>query len=282
MPTTETAERYPATLEEIREILDKLTERQAEYDRRWEREIAMREVETARRRKEEAERRKEEAERRETEDKRREAEARREEDRAKWEAARRKEEMRRDAKREKEWDELRKKFDRTDRQFEKTKALIEANGVQIGGLNNSFGEIVEHLVGPGIIDRFRDLGYHFDDIKERTYEIPGKKPGQIKAEVDLLLENDDTIIAVEVKSRPETDKGKKKGDISHHIRRLEILRKYRESQGVPPKRILGAIAGAVFYDDVKQAVLDAGLFVLEQSGDTMRLDVPKDFKPREW
>jgi hypothetical protein len=83
-------------------------------------------------------------------------------------------------------------------------------------------------------------------------------------------------MAVEVKSKPAEK------DIAHHIRRLEILRDYRNRQQEKPKRILGAIAGAVFPASLKEAVIEAGLYAIEQSGDTMRITVPEGFKPREW
>jgi hypothetical protein len=33
---------------------------------------------------------------------------------------------------------------------------------------------------------------------------------------------------------------------------------------------------------VKEYALKKGFFVIKQSGDTMKIDVPKDFKPRAW
>jgi predicted GTPase len=43
--------------------------------------------------------------------------------------------------------------------------------------------------------------------------------------------------------------------------------------------ILGAIAGAVFEDNVKDAARDAGFYVIEQSGDTMKIEIPEGWKP---
>jgi predicted GTPase len=45
---------------------------------------------------------------------------------------------------------------------------------------------------------------------------------------------------------------------------------------------MGAIAGAIYEDEVKEAVSEAGFFVIEQSGDTMKIDVPDGFVPREF
>ena len=91
----------------------------------------------------------------------------------------------------------------------------------------------------------------------------------------MLLENGDAIMAVEVKAQPAVK------DIAHHLKRLEILREHRDKLN-DRRKILGAIAGAMFGGPEKEATLEAGLFVIEQSGDTMKIDVPDGFVPREW
>ncbi|MDR3275754.1 MAG: hypothetical protein LBT11_00860, partial [Treponema sp.] len=68
-------------------------------------------------------------------------------------------------------------------------------------------------------------------------------------------------VAVEIKSRP-TEK-----DIEHHERRLEILRQYMDKH--QDRRVI-------------QGALDAGLYVIVQSGDTMQIESPEGFSPREW
>ena len=165
----------------------------------------------------------------------------------------------------------------------KTALMVTNNDRRVGNLRNSFGELAEHLVAPGIIGRFDEIGYRFDRIKNRRLKILSGKKGDIVTEVDILLENEDTVIAVEVKSRPQADEDDiERNDIIRHVWRIEVLRKYRKDKGKPPKRILGAIAGAIFEEDVKAAALEAGFFVIAQSGDTMKMEIPEGFKPKEW
>jgi len=45
---------------------------------------------------------------------------------------------------------------------------------------------------------------------------------------------------------------------------------------------MGAIAGAIFGTAEKKATIEAGLYVIKQSGDTMKIDVLEGFVPREW
>jgi hypothetical protein len=171
--------------------------------------------------------------------------------------------------------ELREGTKETDRRLKETERLVKSNGEQIGGLHNRFGELAEHLVAPGVARRFNELGYHFNI--EVTKGLVIKEEGKVKTEIDILLENGECIIAVEVKSKIQVDS--KNNDIEHHIQRLSILRKHRQSD---QRKILGAIAGAIFDSDAKEAALQAGFFVLEQSGDTMQMDLPDGFVPKEY
>jgi hypothetical protein len=158
-------------------------------------------------------------------------------------------------------------------QMKKTERMVRRNSKQMGELHSRFGQLAQHLVAPGIAKRFNELGYHFDAIASRGLRILGED-GKIKTEIDILLENDKYLIAVEVKTKPLVQ------DIEHHKRRLEILREHRDKHH-DCRKILGAIAGAIFGPLEKKAVLEAGMYVLEQSGDTMRIEVPSG-DPHEW
>jgi predicted AAA+ superfamily ATPase len=162
----------------------------------------------------------------------------------------------------------------TDRQLEKTKKLISRNGKQMGELHQRFGKLAEHLVAPGIVRRFNELGFKFERIADGNLKLLDEQ-GRIKAEIDLLLENGDYIIAIEVKVKPVLR------DIDHHKKRLEILREDRNKHN-DQRKILGGIAGAIFEKAEKAATLEAGMYVLEQSGDTMKIDIPEGFVPYEY
>ena len=162
----------------------------------------------------------------------------------------------------------------TDRKMKEAARQIEENARQMGGLHKSFGEMAEHLVAPGIYKRFNELGYHFDAIARGGYEIHDEED-KVIAEVDVMLENSDYTMAVEVKAKPHLK------DIEHHIKRLKILRENRNKQH-DTRKIHGAIAGAIFGSKEKEAAIEAGFFVLEQSGDTVKIDIPTGFVPGEW
>ena len=108
------------------------------------------------------------------------------------------------------------KFKETDRQIQETAREIKETTRQIGKLGNRFGELVEHLVAPSIKEKFLALNLNFEHISQ-NHQISDKE-GHSLAEIDLLLENGDIVIAVEVKSKPLQK------DVDEHIHRMEILR----------------------------------------------------------
>jgi hypothetical protein len=58
------------------------------------------------------------------------------------------------------------------------------------------------------------------------------------------------------------------------------MRKYADLHG-DKRSFLGAVAGVVMADNVKEYALARGLFVVEPSGESFYITPPKD-KPKEW
>ena len=172
-------------------------------------------------------------------------------------------------------------FQETDRRMQETDRMLDKVGrkiarvsKQMGDLHNSFGEMAEHLVVPSIAERFNELGYHFSAVAPGGYKV-FDDTGKVLAQVDLQLENGDYIMAVEVKAKVHAV------DIENHVKRLEIMRKHWDKRG--DKRVMrGALAGAIFGIMERQAAIEAGFYVLVQSGDTMKMELPDGFVPQEW
>jgi hypothetical protein len=164
----------------------------------------------------------------------------------------------------------------TDAQIKRTDAQIKRTDAQLGRLGNRFGELAEHLVAPNIVEKFNALGFHFSDISTGLRKIIlDESNGQKIAEFDILLENGESIIGVEVKSKPSEQ------DVKNHSRRMEILRRHRDKIG-DKRKIHGALAGAIMPDFVKTTALKAGMYVITQTGDTVKIDVPEGFVPKTW
>ena len=178
----------------------------------------------------------------------------------------------------KETAESQKETDRqmkeTDRRMKKTDRQMKKTYKKIGELGNRFGELVEHLVLPNIEKKFNQLGFTFSrsspNVKIKNLENPKES-----FEIDVFLENGDVAIAVEVKAKPNED------DVKGHILRMKKLRRYADKTK-DKRRFQGAIAGAVMDDTIRAHILKKKFYLIEQTGDTVIINVPEGFKAREW
>jgi hypothetical protein len=68
--------------------------------------------------------------------------------------------------------------------------------------------------------------------------------------------------------------------INKHIERLEKMRLYANLHG-DKRAFLGAVAGVVVTDELKDYALDQGFFVIEPVGENFFI-TPPNGKPKEW
>jgi hypothetical protein len=144
---------------------------------------------------------------------------------------------------------------------------------QLGQLGNRFGELAEHLVAPSIWEKFNELGFTFENSSQDV--AMRDSSGNFLAEIDILLENGDTVVAVEVKAKPLQK------DIDDHVNRMEILRRRADARH-DTRKFQGAIAGAIMKEEVRRYTHAAGFYVIEQTGDTVKITIPDGFTPKEW
>ena len=153
-----------------------------------------------------------------------------------------------------------------------TDRIVKEIGKRFGDFTNSFGEIVEYMVAPNLQDRFFDLGMDFPEVSN-DIKIKDKKSG-ISLQIDVYLESSDMGMLVEVKADLSIS------DINAHIQRLEKMRRYADLRG--DKRVfLGAVAGVVVKDNVRDYALTQGFYLVEPSGQTFNITPPRT-KPKEW
>ena len=161
----------------------------------------------------------------------------------------------------------------TTRQVQETSRQMKQTDEQFGKLNNRFGELAEHLVAPNIMEKFNALGFIFQELSSNK-RISDDAGNRI-AEIDILLENLDTVMVAEVKAKPH------QADVEHHIKRMELL-SHRYAARNDKRTLLGAVAGAIMSNTVRDYIQKKGFYAIEQSGDTVKINIPEGFKPRKW
>jgi hypothetical protein len=166
--------------------------------------------------------------------------------------------------------ELKKRQEETARQMKEDK---EEYNRRIGHLNNLFGEVAEYMIAPKLCEKFRALGLDFPKVARKGVDI-NDKVNQIFLEIDMFLENGDKAMLVEIKTKITNER------VTKHIERLEKMRKYADLHG-DKRAFLGAIAGIVANDEVKNYVLEQGFYLIEPSGDSFTI-IPPNGTAKEW
>ncbi|MDR0709070.1 MAG: hypothetical protein LBF77_03260 [Spirochaetaceae bacterium] len=172
-------------------------------------------------------------------------------------------------------DKLDEKVATTTRNLDKLGEKIDRVTSNVGGLNRSFGELIETLFSSHLGEKFDRYHYNLRRIFKRVpiYDDTNR----LRGEIDILLSNTTICLAVEVKRELDrTDQ------VDRHVRRMELIRQYppAETNG---KKLLGALAAAAVTPEAREYAERSGFFVLELSGEDVRLLEPsKDFQPREW
>jgi TPP-dependent indolepyruvate ferredoxin oxidoreductase alpha subunit len=159
-------------------------------------------------------------------------------------------------------------------QIAATDKQMKETDKKFGEFTNRFGRMVEHMVLPNLLDRFKALGFAFE-VGTQNYKIVDEK-NNVFVEVDAFLENGDKVMIVEIKATPSVE------DIADHVKRMEKLRKRADLRG-DDRRYLGAIAGVAVSEAIKNKALKNGFFVLVPSGDTFAIIKPEGkYHVREW
>jgi hypothetical protein len=152
------------------------------------------------------------------------------------------------------------------------KEQSESVNNQIGALTNLFGDVTEAMIAPRICEKFEELGFNFPRANPNVRF--NDRVNNISFEIDIMLENGDKAMLVEVKTKLTMER------VNKNIERLEKMRKYANLHG--DKRIfLGAVAGIVVTDEVKNYALNQGLYFIEYAGENFYI-TPPNGKPKEW
>jgi hypothetical protein len=170
--------------------------------------------------------------------------------------------------------ETQKKIDQTAEQMKETDRQMKETDRRVGELTNRFGDMVEHMVVPNLLTKFKALDFKFE-VATRDYKIADEEH-DIFVEVDAFLQNGDKVMIVEIKATPNEK------DVDDHVKRIEKLRAYADLHK-DARKYLGAIAGVVTADSVKNYALKHGFFVIIPSGDTFNIIKPEGkYHIKEW
>jgi hypothetical protein len=136
--------------------------------------------------------------------------------------------------------------------------------------NNYFGKVAEDKFHPYIIQKFEALGYEFNETSgERMFF--NRETYFVEAVFDMFLENREYTIVVKL----ITDLSEE--DVAKYVNSLEFLRGRKDKSG-DKREIRGAVAGADMTEQGRRAALATGLYAIEPSGHTIKIEEPQHIR----
>jgi hypothetical protein len=152
-----------------------------------------------------------------------------------------------------------------------TEAALKETQRIVGDLGNKFGDEAEYTMLPGLPEKFKQFGFDFGVIS-RNRKINSDEH-DIHAEIDAFLENGTQAMAVEVKAKL------KNSDVDDHVKRMEKIRKYADIYG-DRREFFGALAATVVNEQSKNYALENGFYVIEPSGEDVKIIRPVSARTR--
>ena len=158
--------------------------------------------------------------------------------------------------------ELEKAHKETEKAHKETEKVLGRLGIKLG-------DISEATLLPDLPEKFKQFGFTFRVIN-RNRKIADDEHG-IHAEIDGFLENGSQAMAVEVKTTFKRD------EVDYHVERMEKIRKHADLHN-DKRQFFGAIAATVIDEDVRRYALKQGFYVIEPSGEDVKIVKPASQK----
>ena len=157
-----------------------------------------------------------------------------------------------------------------DRRLERLERIAANTSREVAGLTTRWGQFVENLVEPAVIRLFQERGI---DVQETYRRMKSKRPGA-QMEIDIFAVDGDVAVAIEVKFRLS------QRDVDEFIEKLGRFRTAFPHYG--DYRIFGAVAGIEIDAGCDLYAYRRGLFVIQQTGDTVAIANDPAFRPASW
>jgi hypothetical protein len=104
----------------------------------------------------------------------------------------------------------------TSEQVKETSRKVGQLNETVSALTGKWGKFVEGLVAPGAVRMFKERGIEV----ERTSTRNKIQKNGTEIEIDILLENDEYVVAIEVKSTLTVE------DVNEHLEKLSRFREF--------------------------------------------------------
>jgi hypothetical protein len=168
------------------------------------------------------------------------------------------------------FEETSRRFEETDRQVKETSREVKEICKRVDGLSSKWGRFVEGLLVPAVERLFKERGITVEKVSQR---IKIHKNGDAM-EIDIMVINREYVVLIEAKSTLSVE------NVNEHLEKLARFKSFFPEYA--DRKVIGAVAGIVIDEGADRYAYKSGLFVIGQSGETVKILNDKKFIPRSW
>ena len=152
----------------------------------------------------------------------------------------------------------------------RAEAIAAQANQAVNALSSRWGAFVENLVAPAALRLFQGQGFAVQEVYQRVKSERGSQ----NLEIDILVVDDTVAVAIEVKSRLT------QRNLRQFLKNLDRFKTafphYADYQ------LYGAVAAIEVDGDVDRYAINQGLFLIQQSGESVKISNTEGFTPRTW
>ena len=171
---------------------------------------------------------------------------------------------------DRKFQETDRKFQETDHKFQETDRKFQEAARVVSNLGGQWGLFMENQVAPACERVFGERGIPVQMVSQRVK----KRRGGDTLEIDVLVVNAGHVVVVEVKASLSV------ADVREFLDDLGQFRAFFPEYA--DWQVHGAVAGIRIEDGADRYAYRQGLFVLAQTGDTVKILNDANFQPRIW
>ena len=163
-----------------------------------------------------------------------------------------------------------KRFKETDKKFKETSAEVSRTVKAVNDLTGKWGRFVEGLIAPAAERLFREKGIEINKVFQR---VKSRQNGE-EMEIDILAVDGEYAVLIEAKSTLKV------ADVDDYIEKLQKFKDFFPEYSA--KKVVGAVGGIVIDEGADKYAYKKGLYVIAESGDTVKILNDAKFKPILW
>ena len=169
---------------------------------------------------------------------------------------------------------LEARFKETDRvleaRFKETSAEVSRAVQAVNDLTGKWGRFVEGLIVPAAERLFREKGIEINTVYQR---VKKRQHGE-EMEIDILAIDGEYAVLIEAKSTLKV------ADVDDYIEKLQAFKRFFPEYAA--KKVVGAVGGIVINENADKYAYKKGLYVIAESGDTVKILNDAKFEHHLW